>query len=314
MKIGLGCWQLGSDSYGKVTQEDASSLISAAQEEGIEFFDTSPTYGNGLSEIRLGEFLNQGKKNIVSTKVGMLPHSGTQIQFDFTLSSLLHSLDHSRRNLRREVLDVVQLHSPPKESLVGLDVSRMLSEVSQRIPVSNWGISLKSPSDISWAMELFEWRYIQLNFSLMDQRALQYKDTFTKLNQVVIARTPFNFGFLTRNFDLEAALKIPGHQLSNWSSNQLHKWSEIALNFKQYANDLGMQLDQLALRFILDTPMVNLVIPGAVKVSQLEWNLATQRLSPLPPNVYLELISMGQNLLEVTSPYVHKIKGKFQKN
>lgn len=45
--FGLGCWALGGDSYGEVTESEASELLCGAYDLGIRFFDTSPVYGSG---------------------------------------------------------------------------------------------------------------------------------------------------------------------------------------------------------------------------------------------------------------------------
>src|SRR5690606_32405117 len=73
--IGLGCAPLAGLAA-PVPERVAAETLSAAWDAGIRFFDTSPWYGRGLSELRLGQFLRQQPRRefIVSTKVGRTFH------------------------------------------------------------------------------------------------------------------------------------------------------------------------------------------------------------------------------------------------
>jgi aryl-alcohol dehydrogenase-like predicted oxidoreductase len=48
-EIGLGCWQLGGADWGDVPDDEALSILRAAAEAGVNFFDTADVYGNGRS-------------------------------------------------------------------------------------------------------------------------------------------------------------------------------------------------------------------------------------------------------------------------
>ena len=48
-EVGLGCWQIGW-CWGDVSDKDARDILKKSLEEGINFFDTSDTYGDGRSE------------------------------------------------------------------------------------------------------------------------------------------------------------------------------------------------------------------------------------------------------------------------
>ena len=56
-EIGLGCWQIGW-SWGEVSDQDARELLKKSLDMGVNFFDTSDTYGDGRSERFLSEILN----------------------------------------------------------------------------------------------------------------------------------------------------------------------------------------------------------------------------------------------------------------
>lgn len=301
MKLGLGCWPLGSDAYGMIEESDASEILVYAQNSGIDFFDTSPTYGNGLSETRIGKYLPKFKDSIVSTKVGMLPHNGTEIAHDFSLSHIVRSLNESSRRLNLDSLPLVWLHSPPYESIKN-NLTSLLRNVQTFVDVNSWGISLKSPSDIRWASEIYEWSYIQFNYSILDQRIKKYSPILHSRKFKTVARTPFNFGFLTRDFDVARVVNMKEHHLSRWSSAQLDSWRKSSLKLQVYAQDNNLHLDQLALRFILDSPEIDLVIPGATSKSDLERNLDTAKLPHLSSGIFNFLNSFEEQSVE-SSPY-----------
>ena len=55
--MALGCWPMGGGYWGKTDDEQSIRTIHRALEEGINFFDTAPVYGNGHSEVVLGQGL-----------------------------------------------------------------------------------------------------------------------------------------------------------------------------------------------------------------------------------------------------------------
>ena len=86
-------------------------LLDAARDAGINLIDTAPAYGT--SEERLGELLTSidgGRDFLVSTKAGEIYRNG-ESTFDFTPEAIRSSVERSANRLRREVLDLVLVHS-----------------------------------------------------------------------------------------------------------------------------------------------------------------------------------------------------------
>ena len=61
-EVGLGCWQLGWSWGEKLSDETVKNILKKSLNEGVNFFDTSDTYGNGRSE----KFLSQIVKSSIS--------------------------------------------------------------------------------------------------------------------------------------------------------------------------------------------------------------------------------------------------------
>ena len=123
--LGFGTAPLG-DLYGAVDEATAVDTIVAAVAGGISLIDTSPHYGNGLAEHRVGAALRRvGRKNVVlSTKVGrwMTPSSEPPVwggfrggapfkpTIDYSHDGVMRSIEQSHLRLGAERLDVVLIH------------------------------------------------------------------------------------------------------------------------------------------------------------------------------------------------------------
>jgi aryl-alcohol dehydrogenase-like predicted oxidoreductase len=66
--IGFGCVGLSAQS----TIKAAYHLLDTAYDQGIRFFDTAPLYGNGYSEVILGNFIRNKRNEVtITTKFGL---------------------------------------------------------------------------------------------------------------------------------------------------------------------------------------------------------------------------------------------------
>ena len=284
-KLGLGCWGLGGDAYGPITFSRSSEIVSAAIEAGCTYFDTAPTYGQGKSELVIGEQDSQTKSCLkIGTKFGVLPHVGQVMPHCFEEMVLKQSLFASRSRLNVERLDCVYLHSPPtsmRESEQSAVRSIISSEISEG-RVGSFGISLKSPSDYEVMTDIFpEATWYQFNYNLIDQRFddLGYFEKALQKGHTLISRTPFVFGFLAgANHDSIHATK--DHR-NTWSRKQCEMWADAAKLFKELAAAEGLSSAQLALMFCLSNEGISCVIPGAMSVSEVVENWETSKMGTL---------------------------------
>ena len=104
--IGFGAATLG-DVYGAMDERRAQRVVHHAYERGIRYFDTSPYYGRGLSERRLGAALRGLRSRVfLATKGGRQDLAA----FDFRAAPLAASLEESLRRLQTDWIDLYQLH------------------------------------------------------------------------------------------------------------------------------------------------------------------------------------------------------------
>ena len=309
-QLGLGCWGLGADAYGSLSEESSLEILNTAQNEDIRFFDTSPSYGNGLSELRLGRYLKEDKKRFIATKVGLQPHTGVEMPFDLSIGGIRKSIESSLARLQLESLPLAQVHSPPVDVLKFFpNLIKDLETIQNEGLVATWGVSLQKPEHVKFFSNLFSWSSYQVNFSLIDQRAPQEFEKVQK-QSTIIARTPLNFGFLTENFDYQKVRQDKLSHLSKWSENQLLAWGTASDQMLILAKEWGIKLQHLALRFILDSGFANVVIPGAVSATELRENLLALKIPPLESWQIIkirETYEKIEGLLVINSPFRYKL-------
>ncbi|MDP3256873.1 aldo/keto reductase [Bosea sp. (in: a-proteobacteria)] len=123
--LGFGGAPLG-DLYARLDEAQAVATVEAAITGGVTLFDTSPLYGHGLSEHRIGAALRRVPRDglVLSTKVGRvaepfvgrgdgsgyrggLPHG---MRFDYSYDGAMRSLEQSALRLGVDRIDIVLIH------------------------------------------------------------------------------------------------------------------------------------------------------------------------------------------------------------
>lgn len=91
----------------------ANAILERAADDGLNHFDTSPSYGNGVGEERLAAFLSGRATDrfVLSTKVGTNLVDGKIVR-GFDIALIEHSFDASMRRLKLHHVDILYLHGP----------------------------------------------------------------------------------------------------------------------------------------------------------------------------------------------------------
>ena len=140
-EISLGCMRISS-----MTNQEISTLIHTAMDEGINFFDHADVYGGGKCEEKFSEVLEMNsslrEKMILQTKVGI-----RQGSFDFSKEHILEAVEGSLKRLRTDHLDVVLLHRP--DALVEPEeVAEAFTILETSGKVKYFGVSNQNPMQI----------------------------------------------------------------------------------------------------------------------------------------------------------------------
>jgi aryl-alcohol dehydrogenase-like predicted oxidoreductase len=289
-EVGFGCWGIGgiapgTKSYGPVPDEQSVRALAQARDLGINFFDTSDLYGLGHSEEILARAFGNGRaKVLIASKSGVvLDGSGRQVQ-DFSPGHIRDALTASLRRLQTDYLDLYQLHDPSIDALRHdprpIEVLEMLQREGQ---IRAWGISARSPADGLIAVKEFHAPAVQVNFNLIDQRALEIGllELCAAQGVGVIARTPLCFGFLTGNYTADTKFDPADHR-AGWPREQLALWAAAPQLFRAAIKPPAEHTPgQLALRYCLSYAEISTVIPGIMHEQEARENAAVSAWGPL---------------------------------
>ena len=140
-EIGLGCMRIDSLSKG-----EASTLISTAIEEGINFFDHADIYGAGKSEEVFADAIGMNpsirEKIIIQTKCGI--RDG---YFDFSKQHILNSVEGSLKRLNTDYIDIMLLHRPDT-LMEPEEVAEAFSKLHSSGKVKFFGVCNQNPMQI----------------------------------------------------------------------------------------------------------------------------------------------------------------------
>lgn len=150
--LGFGCSSLWAKPG--FDEARAQAVLETAVAEGVNHFDTSPSYGPALGEERLGRFIAaRGARDlVVSTKVGNNLVDGA-IRRGFALDDMRRSLDGSLRRLGLDRVDIVYLHGPTVAELMSDNVARFLAEEKAAGRIGFAGVESRSPDVIAAAAD-----------------------------------------------------------------------------------------------------------------------------------------------------------------
>ena len=290
-EIGFGAWGIGgvtadARAYGPTDDAVSSRALLSAFDAGITFYDTAALYGYGHSEELIGHTLRHVRREIVlSTKVGYVDFSGKQ---DFSPAYIRKSLEVSLTRLQTDYIDVFQLHDPPLDLLMEDEsICETFRDLQKEGKIRVAGISTRSPADSLLAVERLGFRSIQVNFNLVDQRAIELGlfDSCRDYGAGIIARTPLCFGFLTGRYSTGTEYGEGDHR-KRWKPEQIERWAEA---YKLFATELSgseqQTNSQIALRYVLSFEGVSTTIPGMLTEEHVAENAASSALGPFPPEI-----------------------------
>ena len=288
--IGLGTWQLGAD-WGEVAEEDARAVLDAAVDSGVTMFDTADVYGDGRSETIIGGYLadNPGLEVFVATKMG---RREAQDPANFTLAKFREWTDRSRRNLRTDTLDLVQLHCPPTEVYSSDRVFDDLDILVADGAIARYGVSVETADEALAAIARPNVASVQIILNVFRRKPLEELLPAAQSAGVgILARVPLASGLLTGKYDESTEFPADDHR----NFNRHGEAFDVGETFSGVPFEVGVAAARevaaiagdsvptaaFALRWVIDQPGVTTVIPGARNVTQVRGNVAAASMAPL---------------------------------
>jgi len=278
--LGLGCMGM-SFSYGPPKdKQEMTSLLHAAVDRGITFFDTAEVYGPFLNEELVGEALAPFRgKIVIATKFGFDLSGSDNRPGAAPVSSrpeqIKRAVEGSLKRLRVESIDLLYQHRvDPNVSIE--DVAGTMKELIQAGKVKHFGMSEAAAKTIRRAHAVQPVTAVQSEYSLWWRKPEQ--EVIPMLEELGIGFVPYSplgKGFLT------GAIKEDAKFDSTDFRSKLPRFAPDALKTNQalivLLGSIAMQKKatpaQIALAWLLAQKPWIVPIPGTTKLSRLEENI-----------------------------------------
>jgi len=290
--IGFGGAPIGN-LFKNLNNKEANLILEESQTNNINFYDTSPFYGYGLSEKRIGNFLKNISRNefTISTKVGryLVPELESKINrgifkgglnfkpvIDYTYDGVMRSFEQSLIRLNLNYIDICLIHdvdffTHKKKFSYYFDQSikgayKALLKLKEQKLIKAIGLGL---NDADAAVKFLNKRDFDLvllagRYTLLDQSAKEQFFSTVKNKKVgVILAGIFNSGILAKNekqstyFYKKTPIKIT------------NKYKKI----KNLCDEFDIPIQSAAIQFPLRNKSVDSIILGMDEISQIKKNL-----------------------------------------
>ena len=275
--IGLGCMGM-SFGYGPPKdKQEMISLIRAAVERGVTFFDTAEIYGPFTNEELVGEALASMRRLVViATKFGFkIGSKGEQMGVDSRPEHIKEVAEASLKRLRRDVIDLFYQHRVDPAVPIE-DVAGAVKELIQGGKVKHFGLSEAGAQTIRRAHAVQPVTALQSEYSLWWRRPEEeVLPTLEELGIGFVPYSPLGRGFLTGKISENTEFDKTDFR------NRLPRFTPEARKANQALVDLLHEMAkrknatpaQIALAWLLAQKHWIVPIPGTTKLKRLEENI-----------------------------------------
>jgi len=295
-EIGYGMWGLagwtGSD------QDEVGQSLDRSVELGCNFFDTAWGYGAGKSEEILGNVLKKyaSKRLYFATKIPpknfIWPSKSNFLLEDcFPASHIIEYTEKSLKNLDVDCIDLQQFHVWEDAWANNDDWKEAVTKLKQEGKVKNFGISVNrwEPNNVLETLKTGLIDTVQVIYNIFDQNPEDELFPLCKKMDIgVIARVPFDEGTLTGLLTKETTFPADDWRSTYFVPENLIPSVEHADALKPLVPE-GLNMPEMALRFILCNDDVHTIIPGMRKIRHVEANIGSSDGKKLDENLRLKL-------------------------
>jgi aryl-alcohol dehydrogenase-like predicted oxidoreductase len=276
--IGLGCMGL-SFGYGPaVDKQQGISLIRAAVERGVTFFDTAEVYGPFTNEELVGEALAPFRDQVViATKFGFKidPGTGKNAGLDSRPEHIKEVAEASLKRLRTNVIDLFYQHRVDANVPIE-DVAGAVKDLIRQGKVKHFGLSEAGVQTIRRANAVQPVAALQSEYSLWwREPEAEVIQTLEELGIGFVPFSPLGKGFLTGKISEDTQFDktdfrniVPRFTPENRKANQA-----VVDLIGKFAQQKKATPAQIALAWLLAQKPWIVPIPGTTKLHRLEENI-----------------------------------------
>jgi len=289
--LGLGCMGM-SHGYGPAKDKaEMISVLRAAVDKGVTFFDTAEVYGPFTNEELVGEALAPVRDRIViATKFGFAPDPADPSKWNGLNSRPEHIrevADASLKRLRIETIDLLYQHRVDPNVPIE-DVAGAVKDLIREGKVRHFGLSEAGVQTIRRAHAVQPVAAVQSEYSLWTRGPeAEVLPTLEELGIGFVPFSPLGRGFLTGKIDEETTFS------SSDMRNRLPRFTQEARKANQALIDLVKSIAerknatsaQIALAWLLAQKPWIVPIPGTTKLSRLEENIGAAEVELTPEDL-----------------------------
>ncbi|HTY09625.1 MAG TPA: aldo/keto reductase [Bacteroidota bacterium] len=275
--LGLGCMGM-SFAYGPVPdKKEMISLIRAAVEQGVTFFDTAEAYGPFTNEELVGEALAPFRKDVViATKFGFkYGPKGENLGQDSQPAHIRQVAEASLKRLKVDAIDLFYQHRVDTDTPIE-DVAGTVKDLIREGKVKHFGMSEAGVKTIRKAHAVQPVTAVQSEYSLWWRRPEEeLLPTLEELGIGFVPFSPLGKGFLTGKIDEKTTFDksdfrniVPRFTPENRKANQA--MVDLLANI---AKQKKATPAQIALAWLLARKPWIVPIPGTTKLTRLEENI-----------------------------------------
>lgn len=262
-EIGLGgTWFYGRPEQGLRPVSHGVSVVERALELGVNYFDTAPLYGKGRSEEVMGAAL-QGvtEPHFLATKAGYYPEP-----FDYTRDTVWRGFDASLKRLRRDHVDLLQIHETEQAGWDGVFGEGMtltaLREIKGQGLATHIGITGSDLELMARMLEECEEFVSVITFCKYDLLTQEATETLVPAaadnDAALIAASPLHGGLL-------------GSTRDQWKDQGRFEPLYDKLDaIEKLLGDGAEGVSKTGLRYLLSDERVSIVLCGPSSIEELE--------------------------------------------
>ncbi|HJT67239.1 MAG TPA: aldo/keto reductase [Pyrinomonadaceae bacterium] len=275
--LGLGCMGMSSGYGPPRDRQEMISLIRAAVDRGVTFFDTAEVYGPFANEELVGEALAPVRDRVViATKFGFkISPAGKQIGVDSRPEHIREVADASLKRLRTDRIDLLYQHRVDTDVPIE-DVAGAVKELIEQGKVKHFGLSEAGVQTVRRAHAVQPVTALQSEYSLWWRRPEE--ETFAVLEELGIGFVPFSplgRGFLTGKIDENTTFDSSDFRnIVPRFTPEARKANQTVVDLlKRIAGQKNATPAQIALAWLLAQKPWIVPIPGTTKLHRLEENI-----------------------------------------
>lgn len=275
-EIGFGAWAIGAAGYGPTDDTESKKALHRALDLGVNFIDTADSYGNGHSEMLIGDVLeSRGDRNaIICTKFGWDFYSESGIKSNLDEKYIRFAVKQSLQRLKRENVDVYLIHSSDPQKIKEFDVINTLNSLKNEGIIRFFGISINDYyyDKILPCLEQFNPDVVEVRLNLLDRIDKSgLFDLCKRTRTGMIIREPLANGLLSGKYTKNSVFSKNDHR-HGFSEGYLEQQLNNVELLKGYFGSNGNMICG-SIKYTLRYESVSVVIPGAKTTRQVEENI-----------------------------------------